>query len=49
MSSIDWSNMKAQLTKNEIINFLRAEKAFLSREFGVVDIGIRKGAITTGQ
>lgn len=40
--------MKAQLTTNEIINFLRDEKAFLNREFGVVDIGLF-GSYAKGQ
>jgi len=32
--------MATQLTRNKIINLLRAEKSYLAKEFGVVDIGL---------
>jgi len=40
--------MKSQLTTNEIVAFLRSEKAFLNREFGVIDIGLF-GSYATGK
>jgi len=40
--------MNASLTKNEIIHRLREEKAFLARNFGVVDIGLF-GSFARGQ
>jgi len=47
-SSIVRGNMESQLTTNEILKFLRAEKTFLNRKFGVVDIGLF-GSYATGQ
>ncbi len=32
--------MPTQLTRNQIINLLRAEKSYLTKEFGVVNIGL---------
>ena len=32
--------MATQLSTTDILNFLKAEKAFLNREFGVIDIGL---------
>jgi len=40
--------MPTQLTRNQIINLLRAEKSYLTKEFGVVNIGLF-GSFATGQ
>ena len=32
--------MPTQLTRNQIISLLRAEKSYLNKEFGVVNIGL---------
>ena len=32
--------MATQLTQNQIISLLRAEKSYLTKEFGVVNIGL---------
>lgn len=40
--------MEPQLSANEILNFLRAEKTFLNQKFGVVDIGLF-GSFISGQ
>jgi len=40
--------MTKQLTGNEIIRLLRAEKPYLNKEFGVVDIGLF-GSFAKGQ
>ena len=40
--------MASQLTSDEILNVLKAEKSFLSREFGVIDIGLF-GSYAKGQ
>ena len=39
--------MPTQLTRNQIINLLRAEKSYLTKEFGVVNIGLF-GSFATG-
>jgi len=40
--------MPTQLTRNQIINLLRAEKSYLTKEFGVVTIGLF-GSFATGR
>jgi len=40
--------MPTQLTRNQIINILRAEKSYLTKEFGVVNIGLF-GSFATGR
>jgi len=40
--------MPTQLTRNQIINLLRAEKSYLTKEFGVVNIGLF-GSFATGR
>ena len=40
--------MATQLTGNKIINLLRAEKSYLTKEFGVVNIGLF-GSFARGQ
>ena len=40
--------MPNQLTRNQIINLLRAEKSYLTKEFGVVNIGLF-GSFATGR
>ena len=40
--------METQPTRNTIINLLRAEKSYLSKEFGVVNIGLF-GSFARGQ
>ncbi len=40
--------MAIQLTRNTIINLLKAEKSYLTKEFGVVNIGLF-GSFATGQ
>ncbi len=40
--------MPTQLTRNQIISLLRAEKSYLTKEFGVVNIGLF-GSFATGR
>ena len=40
--------MPTQLTRNQIISLLRAEKSYLTKEFGVVTIGLF-GSFATGR
>jgi predicted nucleotidyltransferase len=40
--------MATQLTRNQIINLLRTEKSYLTKEFGVINIGLF-GSFATGQ
>ena len=40
--------METQLTQNQIISLLRAEKSYLTKEFGVVNIGLF-GSFARGQ
>jgi predicted nucleotidyltransferase len=40
--------MTTQLTRNKIISLLRAEKSYLTKEFGVVNIGLF-GSFARGQ
>ena len=40
--------MPTQLTRNQIINLLRAEKSYLTKKFGVVNIGLF-GSFATGR
>lgn len=40
--------MAPQLTQNQIINLLRAEKSYLRKQFGVINIGLF-GSFATGQ
>ena len=40
--------MAIQLTRNTIINLLKAEKSYLTKEFGVVNIGLF-GSFARGQ
>ena len=40
--------MATQLTKNTIMSLLRAEKPYITKEFGVVNIGLF-GSFTRGQ
>ena len=40
--------MPTQLTRNQIISLLRSEKSYLTKEFGVVNIGLF-GSFATGR
>ena len=40
--------MTTRLTQNQIINLLKAEKSYLTKEFGVVNIGLF-GSFATGR
>ena len=40
--------MATQLTRNQIMSLLKAEKSYLTKKFGVVDIGLF-GSFATGQ
>ena len=40
--------METRLTRNQIISLLRAEKSYLTKEFGVINIGLF-GSFATGR